>query len=97
MSSKAQAIEIGEMPELARLAREVAKSGEPCVLHDHGAEIAVVSPIHPTGRGRNQTSGPEAIAAALAAAGGWKDLVDTEQLKADIQADRGSQRPPVRL
>ncbi len=85
------------MPDLVRLAHEVAETGQPRVLREHGAEIAVLSPVSPTRRSQGKKPGPEVVAAALAAAGGWKDLVDTERLKAEIKAARGSRRPPVRL
>lgn len=37
------------------------------------------------------------IDAVMAVAGAWKGLVDTEQLKRDLDAGRSDSRPPVEL
>jgi hypothetical protein len=97
MANEAYPIDISAMPDVSRLAHEVARSGKPLVLRQNGTDLVVVSPARPTPRRRDKTPSPEVIEAALATAGGWKDLVDTESLKADIKRSRGSRRSPVRL
>src|SRR5438105_4781817 len=44
--------EIGSIPELARLAHEVAAAGEPCSLTENGEELAVITRARPRRRRR---------------------------------------------
>ena len=93
-------IDITDVPELARIAEEVRSSGEARILRRAGEDIAILSPataLHDPKRGpRSRTK--EDRQAFLAAGGGWKGLVDTDQLIADTYASRRrSSRPPVEL
>jgi hypothetical protein len=44
--------DVSEMPELARLAHEVAASGDARVLREHGTDLAVLAPARPAKRGQ---------------------------------------------
>lgn len=86
------------MPELARLAREVARTGRARVLRENGVDIAVIAPATPEDRSDRiawKKPTPEQIEAALASAGGWKGLVDPEEFKRqrrELQVDDRPQR-----
>ena len=98
MTQEAPPIDISAMPELARLAEEVARTGERRVLRRGDVEVAVLIPARPRARRqRGKTLTPAQTAAVLSTAGGWKGLVDGEQFKREIKAARGSRRPPVEL
>jgi hypothetical protein len=85
-----KSIDIGDAPELLRLAEEVHRSGE---------DLALVVPVpRSTLRRRRSREKTEADYEAFrSAAGGWKDL-DTDKLIEDIyESRRISARPPVEL
>ncbi len=89
-------IDISEVPELVRLAREVHDSGQPCLLRADGETIAALVPLELAEELGLRGPLTEAdIAAFESAAGGWQD-VDTDRLLEDIYARRGRPvRPPV--
>ncbi len=101
MARAPQPLDISADPTLTRLAEEVATSGTPRVLRRDGEDVAVLMPVRarPPLRGTRRRTKTEADHAAfLASAGAWADLVDTEQLKADIAASRAaSSRRPIEL
>jgi hypothetical protein len=97
MSRAHEAIDISNLPEVARLAEEVRQSRTPRDLRRGEEVIARIVPATPLPatlptrrRGRQITE--EDRAAFLASAGSWKGLVDAEQLKKDIKEARGSDR-----
>jgi antitoxin (DNA-binding transcriptional repressor) of toxin-antitoxin stability system len=98
VAEHAKSIEIGDSPEILRLAEEVRRAGEPRVLRKDGEEIAVVVPLpQPRGRRRGRVKTEADYAAFRHAAGGWAD-VDTDALIEQIYEDRKrSSRPPVEL
>jgi hypothetical protein len=96
MTRELAPIDISTMPDLARLAEEVARTGMPRVLRQDDTDIAVLSPA-PARRRRGRTVTPADIAASLAAIGSWKDLIDSDQLKRDLDAARGDDRAPLAL
>ena len=92
-------LDVSTMPELAALAEEVRRTGTPRVLRRDGEDVALLLP--PRGR-RGRRTKPAGMTEAqreafLGAFGGWKDLVDGEELKRQLKAARGSSRPPVVL
>ena len=91
-------IEVKDLEDLYRLTKEARARDEPLIIQsDHGDEIV----FNPAPRRRNRRTKAEREKADeeafLAAAGGWKGLIDGEQLKRQIKAARGSNRPPVDL
>lgn len=93
-------IEIRDVDDLLRVAREARDAEAPLVLQTDGGDEIVVDPA----RRRSGRPGPTSEewsradeAAFGAAAGGWDGLVDGDALKREIRAGRGSKRPPVDL
>ena len=71
---------------VTRVLDRVVRGHEIVVVERGGSAVAVITPA------------PADHEAFLATAGACRDLVDTEQLKADIAASRRhSSRPPVEL
>ena|SRR5215208_7824865 len=97
MTREATPIDLSTMPDLARLAREVARDGTPRVLREDGADVAVISPARPKRRLKGKQLTPAQREAFLASAGGWVGLVDVEQFKRDIKAARSDHRTPPRV
>ena len=96
MARNPTSIDVTDVPELRRVAEAVRDSQEPVVLRAGAREVAVVVPVAPHGPGA--TGKTQANREALLSAfGGWKGIVDIDQLKEDILAARGSDRPPVEL
>lgn len=102
MARAPQPVDISAEPTLVRLAEDVATSGTPRLLRRDGEDVAVLMPLRATPILRRRTARRKKTEADheafLASAGGWADLVDSEQLKADIAASRAaSTRPPIEL
>jgi hypothetical protein len=96
MARQLESIDITEMPELRRLAEEVDASREPRLLVRGDVQVAVIAPVS-SGKGLGRKSAAD-LAAFRAAAGSWRDNVDTEKLKRDIaESRRISTRPHVEL
>ncbi len=94
-AARIETLDIDGMPELSRLADEVAATGRPRSLRRGGREIAVLQPIRSARRRREPSE--KDIEAFRASAGSWKD-VDTDRFLADIYASRDTPpRPPVDL
>ena len=95
MTRELAPIDVSAMPDVARLAQEVARTGRPRVLRQDGTDLAVISPARRRG-GRTDKGVTEAdIAAALSAS--WDGLIDPEQLKRELDEARSDDRPPVQL
>ena len=92
-------IDITNIPELVRIAEEVEATKTPRELVRENKPVALITPV--TGakkakRRKGKTKGD--YEAFKSAAGGWKDLVDTEKLKRDVYESRKiSTRPPIEL
>jgi hypothetical protein len=97
MASEPLHVDIDDYPDLLRLVEEVEATDKPRLLRRGKHDVALLIPLHANTRRSSRKPTDEDVAAFLAAAGGWKDLVDTEQLKRDVYAARGSDRPPVDL
>jgi len=91
-------IDISNAPDLLRLVEEVRTTRRPHVLRKNSEDMAVLMPVtrarHKIKRARTKGD----YEAFRAAAGGWKGLVDTDKLVADIyESRRISTKPPVEL
>lgn len=77
------------VPSLANIADEVRRTNRPRVLRRADQDGAVISPVRKAAKRTPFKPKSEAdIAAFLSAAGGWKDVVDTDKLREDIAASR---------
>lgn len=91
-------IDIGQVSDLASLVEEVRATRRPRRIMRDGEELAVLTP--PGGRRRSRKDwrpSPEALAAALATFGTWRDHIDPEEFKRqrrDLQID---DKPPLLL
>ncbi len=84
----------GSLPNLADLADEVHRTNRPRLLRRADEDIAVITPVRKkVALSPFKKKSPEDIEAFLSTAGGWKDLVDTETLRAAVEASR---RLPVK-
>ena len=82
------AIDITNMPELARIAEEVAATKTPLELRRENKTVAVITPVTGGRKAKKPTGKTKADYEAFkAAAGSWKD-VDTDKLVKDISAAR---------
>lgn len=99
MTSEPKPIDISAIPELLGLAEEVRSSKQPRVLRRDSEDVAILLPVTPAPKRRSKRAKtPADYEAFLASAGGWKGLVDTEKLKADIaESRRLSSRPALDL
>ena len=99
MSDQARALELDEIheSELARLAREVRRTRTPIVLRESGQDLAIMSPAGraPRRRRRGKAVTQADIDAALATAGAWKDLIDVDQFKQDLNEAQSDDRPAI--
>jgi hypothetical protein len=92
MTAEQHSIDITNMPELDRLATEVAETGIARALRRGDTVVATIVPVAtpPTPQLPAKKNPKTALEAIEASAGGWKGLVDAEQLKKDIKEARGS-------
>jgi hypothetical protein len=98
MARERPPIDITNVPALRELIAEVRASNAPRVLRADSEDVAILMPVRPSAPHRRRAKTRADYDAFLASAGGWKDIVDTEQLKADIAASRAmASRPPVEL
>jgi hypothetical protein len=97
MTREVARIDISTMPDLARLAREVARDGRRRVLQEGSTDIAVLSPVRSSRRRARRVVTQADIDAALATFGAWRDTIDTEQLKRELDEARSDNRTPVEL
>ncbi len=88
-------VDITNIPELLRLAEEVQATNSRRVLRRDSEDIAVLMPLRK--RRAAKRPSPADVEATLSSAGGWKGLVDVEELKRQIKEGRGDHRPPVQL
>ncbi len=95
MTRELAPIDVSAMPDVARLAQEVARTRTPIVLREGGEDVAVLSPA-PAKRRRAAKPVTDAdIATALGAS--WEGLVDPDALKRELDEARSDDRPAPRL
>jgi hypothetical protein len=85
MAAERKVIDIDHNPELIHVVDEI---DGPKVLRRNGEEMAVARSLQQRRRRRQKVGTQADVEAFLAAARGWKGLVDADQLIADIYADR---------
>src|SRR5947209_14359624 len=91
-------IDITNMPELARIAEEVAATKTPLELRRENKTVAVITPVTGGRKAKKPTGKTKADYEAFkAAAGSWKD-VDTDRLITTIyEVRRRSNKPPIEV
>lgn len=90
MTRETNSFDITQIPELARLAREVNTSKRPVRLTDEAGTVAVLvpAPAPRARRGRRRTLTEADRQAFLDSAGSWKGNVDVERLKEGLAQSR---------
>jgi hypothetical protein len=99
MTTNPTPIDISNNPELLRLAEEVEATKTPRKLARQNKIVALLMPaISKQTRRKMRVKTKADYEAFRSAAGGWND-VDTDQLIADLYADRrrSNSRPPINL
>src|SRR5687768_6853479 len=99
MVLEATRLDVSTMPDLARLAEEVAQSGRTLVLQHGDRDLAVLMPAgsHKRKHQKIRTLTAEQREAFLSSAGGWVGVVDADQFKHDMEAARSDRRSPLNL
>ncbi len=98
MANEREIIDITDSPELRMLADQIQRLNEPRILRENDEDIALIVPVSHTARVMGRARSGEDHNAFLSSVGGWRDLVDTDQLKAEIaESRRRSKRPPIEL
>lgn len=97
MTLEPATVDVSDLPDVARLAREVARDGRPRVLPADSCDLAVLTPTRRRRRLKGKRVTQSDIDRVMALAGAWNDLVDAEQLKRDLDAARSDNTPPVEL
>ena len=95
MAGTHEAFDISDMPDLIRIVEAMRSSRQPQVLRRDDEDVALLVPLPARGKGHRVTAADHD--AVLAAAGSWKDLIDAEELKEQLAAERGSHRPAASL
>ena len=98
MQNSVKDVDISKIPELVRIAEAVRDTNQPRRLTRGGEVLAILVPFpsRPSRRSRQKRLVADHDP-FLAAAGGWRGLLDADAFKEDIAAARGSDRSPVRL
>jgi hypothetical protein len=99
MATERKPVQVNPESELGRVLKRAAVVGEP-VLVDTGDEFFELD-VHPAAAAKTAPSAEQvarSIAGIRRAAGGWKGLVDADELTAYIyERRRIANRPPVNL
>ncbi len=95
MANEARPIDASQMPDVSRLVREVARTGQPRVLHVDGDEAR----LSPTRRRKSaKAMSPAQFQAGLHATfGAWSGLVDADELKRELNELQQDDREPRTL
>ncbi|MGH2534544.1 MAG: hypothetical protein ACRDJW_19945 [Thermomicrobiales bacterium] len=88
-------IDIENLDDLYRVVKEVRTDDEPLILVINGVE-ETISPAPKRQRRQRQIT-EEDYEATMSTFGAWKGLVDTDQMKQELYAARGSRRRTVDL
>lgn len=91
MVREVEHIDISDMPDLIRLAEEVARTQKPRLLTYGDEDLALLLPPRSRRSPKGNAVTDADIEAALAAS--WVGLVDPEKLNLDLDAVRGDSRP----
>lgn len=94
MVREAAPIDISAMPDVVRLAEEVARTGTARELLRNGEALAVISPAPVRWRRRGKRVTQADIDAALSTFGAWKGKIDAEAFKRQVREGRGHDELP---
>lgn len=90
-------VDVEDSPELRYIVSGVRETQVPVIVREAGEDVAIVLPLSGGRRRIDHRPTQEQMEALRSAFGGWKGLVDPDELKAQIKAARGSNRPTYNL
>lgn len=97
MTQDAIETDVSSMPDVSRLAREVASTGTPRVLSENGLVLARLTPVRPRRRTGKVTTREEMLKVFAETHGAWVGLVDPDEFKRERQALQVDEREPRNL
>jgi hypothetical protein len=95
MAKEIRSLDVGDRPELARLAGQVRASKSPLFLEAEGEAVAVLMPVRRPGSRRRRERTEADRRAFLSAAGAWKGNVDVDRFLKDNAESRGISSGPT--
>jgi hypothetical protein len=96
MVRKDPTVDVSSMPDLARLAEEVARTGTSRRLQRDNKDLARLVPARRRSRRRRSTA-PDSLTSLETTFGAWSGLVDGEQLKRELADAQSDSRPAAEL
>lgn len=91
-------VDVGDIPELARLVDEVKASDAPLRITRDGEDVAVLMPSRPGPQRRRRRTITDADRQAAADTfGAWKDQIDPEVFKRERRELQVDDKPPRSL
>jgi hypothetical protein len=96
MVHEAAPIDASTMPDVSRLVREVARTGQARVIQADG-DAAVLSPARRRRKTAKAMTREEFQAGLHATYGAWKGLIDPEEFKRQRQELQEDEREPLML
>ena len=96
MAEHIDPIDIGDTPELVRLAEDVHRSHRPRILRRDGEDLAMVVPLPPAGTLRFKKPTAADLEAFRSAAGSWLDIDTDAVIERIYRAREEGTRPADR-
>jgi hypothetical protein len=102
MATEHTRIDITQVTDFAQLAEEVRREGRPRMVTRNNEDFVEVKPARARARSRSKTpTAADPVAAREAVLtdtfGAWKDLVDADELKRELNEAQSDDRPAPRL
>lgn len=97
MVREAIPVDVSDMPNLSRLAREVADTGTVRVLSEHGRVLARLTPATKRRRSGQATTRAELLQVLADTHGAWDGLVNADALKRERERLQVDEREPREL
>jgi type IV secretory pathway VirJ component len=87
-------VDATDVPDLRRIAEEIRDRQEPVMLRLDGQDVAIITPV-PLGEPHaDGVLTRDQLEILMSAAGGWRDIVDTELLKEELRRAQGQDMRP---
>lgn len=97
MAREAIATDISSMPDVSRLARDVANTGIPRVLSENGRVLARLTRVRSRGRAGKVRTREELQQVLADTRGSWRGLIDIDEFKRQRRELQHDDREPRNL